>query len=265
MSSFRILQRLLKRHKVILVVPYSYRLVIQRKLSNLKLLTFKPKPTPLHKSTQIKQHLIQQSRNISYHIKQRKTYSIMPSVSLFIAGIAGILLYTTMQSDLQHNNTHYVQAASWYEGNQYASKYRPTAVITGASSGIGGYLAQRLLSEKWNVVLIARSEDKMQMITSKYKSSEYLIIACDLSQEEECISACNKIIEWSAGRINLLVNNAATLHIARIEDETLENYKRCMTINVTAPFIFTKYLLPLLKEGTSNIFYDKYTATIVNI
>lgn len=64
------------------------------------------------------------------------------------------------------------------------------ALVTGASSGIGKDIAIYLDSLGYDLVLVARSEDKLKEICKNLKSAEYYI--CDLSKREECFSLYEK-------------------------------------------------------------------------
>ena len=59
------------------------------------------------------------------------------------------------------------------------------AIVTGASSGIGMEIAKELAKKKYNLVLVARSEDKLKAL-SESLSVETKIVAVDLTQEAAC-------------------------------------------------------------------------------
>ena len=77
------------------------------------------------------------------------------------------------------------------------------AVVTGASNGIGREIAVVLAEQGWELVLVARSADKMRELASQLKTPA-TIIACDLSLE----SSCRELHQQLAGTpVDLLVNN----------------------------------------------------------
>ena len=81
------------------------------------------------------------------------------------------------------------------------------AVITGASSGIGAEFAKRLAAEGYDLILIARREDRLKKISEKLKKlgTECMIIEADLSK----ISNCRKLIDYISKRnIGIFINNA---------------------------------------------------------
>ena len=77
------------------------------------------------------------------------------------------------------------------------------ALVTGASSGIGKDIAIYLDSLGYDLVLVARSEDKLKEICKNLKSAEYYI--CDLGKREECFALYEK---YKNADIDFLVNNA---------------------------------------------------------
>merc|ERR1740123_1309847 len=130
---------------------------------------------------------------------------------------------------------------------------RPTAVITGASSGIGAALCRHLLANNWEVCMVARSKDKMQAIASVYPSHLSKIIQADLSDNKQSKAICSDIISWCGNNLSLLVNNAgAGKQGLTTEKCEIEDLEYIMRLNLTSAFILTKYLLPALKNGIKN-------------
>eukprot|EP01084_Bolivina_argentea_P212377 361030_1 len=150
----------------------------------------------------------------------------------------------------------------------------PTAVITGASSGFGRAVTERLLSEGWNVCMIARSVDTMKEIALNYIDKSVLdsrtkIIKCDVLIPDQILDACKQIKIWSNDNINFLFNNVGGLK----GDKNLQNTSASdldygYNLNVKPTFLFTQQLLSSLKNGakynkcTNNGIYD---ASIINV
>ena len=57
-----------------------------------------------------------------------------------------------------------------------------TIIITGASSGIGAATAEKFLKEGWNVAMLARRLEKLDVISSKYENA--VSVVCDVTKEE---------------------------------------------------------------------------------
>ena len=140
---------------------------------------------------------------------------------------------------------------------------RPTAVVTGASSGIGAALCRYLLSNNWEVCMIARSKSKMEEIARMYPSELSKIIVADLSINEQTKDVCPKIISWCNNNLSLLVNNAG-MGVKGTSTQIVRSIN-WITINLTSVFILTKYLLPALKQGNKNRRHTNYDSSIINI
>ena len=80
----------------------------------------------------------------------------------------------------------------------------PLAVVTGASSGIGAALARRLARDGWDLVLLARREDRLRELAEEL-GAEYEL--CDVSSREDVDRVAASVLERHA-KVNLLVNNA---------------------------------------------------------
>ena len=141
----------------------------------------------------------------------------------------------------------------------------PTAIITGASAGIGAGTTKRLLNDGWNVILIARSTDKMQKVASDYPSPQYKIISCDLSKPELLLTAVIPEIKQylnGANTIDLLVNNAGGTHGGSKKkyssnENLLSSFNWHIDLMLTTPYSLTRYL------SNMNLFSDK--ASVINI
>ena len=143
------------------------------------------------------------------------------------------------------------------------------AVITGASSGIGKELVLHLLSSGgWEVCMVSRSTEKMQEIASQYPSEASHIITADLSDNAQSEQACADILTWADGNLSLLVNNAgAGIKGSTLANSSIEQFESQIRLNLTAVFIFTKLLSPLLAATASRAQASdlKYSGSIVNI
>lgn len=140
----------------------------------------------------------------------------------------------------------------------------PTAIVTGASAGIGAGTTARLLRDGWNVILIARSTDKMQKLVSNYPSSSYKIISSDLSKPELLLTKIiPEIKEYiSSNTIDLLVNNAGGTHGGskkkyRSNENLLSSFNWHINLMLTTPYLLTRYL------SNMNLFSNK--ASVINI
>jgi short-subunit dehydrogenase len=119
-----------------------------------------------------------------------------------------------------------------------------TAVVTGASSGIGRSTAQRLARDGWRVLVVARREDRLKALSDELRDSAYL--AVDLTDADAPARVRARVDElW--GRLDLLVNNAGSSERAAFGDGGYENVHRVMEINFDAVLRLTEALLPVLR------------------
>jgi uncharacterized protein len=119
-----------------------------------------------------------------------------------------------------------------------------TAVVTGASSGIGERTARRLARDGWRVMLVARREERLKVLADELRDSAYL--AVDLT-EADAPSRVSARVEELWGRLDLLVNNAGWSERADFGDGGYENVRKVMEINFDAVLRLTEALLPTLR------------------
>ena len=112
------------------------------------------------------------------------------------------------------------------------------ALVTGASSGIGKDIAIYLDSLGYDLVLVARREDKLKEICKNLKGAEYYI--CDLSKREECFALYEK---YKNADIDFLVNNAGYGLFGYFDETDMQKELDMIDLNVTAVHILTKLFL----------------------
>ncbi len=116
-----------------------------------------------------------------------------------------------------------------------------TALVTGASSGLGARFARVLAAVGANVVVTARRADRLAELAADLPSA--LAVAGDVAVAEDR----ERIVAESLdrfGRIDVLVNNAGIGQKMSIEEEPLERFRDAMEINVTAVWHLSKLTAP---------------------
>jgi NAD(P)-dependent dehydrogenase (short-subunit alcohol dehydrogenase family) len=106
-------------------------------------------------------------------------------------------------------------------------------VVTGASSGIGRWLAEGLDAAGARLVLTARRADLVEDLTRGLRAA--LAVPGDIAVDADR----ERIVEQAAdrfGRIDGLVNNAGVINYARALDETADDVRRLLDVNVVGPF-----------------------------
>lgn len=124
-----------------------------------------------------------------------------------------------------------------------------TALVTGASSGIGRLLALRFAREGARVALVARREDRLRELAAEIAAAggEAVVLPCDVSVRQEVAEAARQALE-RFGAIDLLVNNAGYGHHRRFLDWDLDDMERMMRVNYLGALYWTKALLPQMVE-----------------
>ena len=125
----------------------------------------------------------------------------------------------------------------------------PTAIITGASRGLGRALADALAERRWRLVIDARTEAELEAARAELAGqTEVLAIAGDVADAWH-----RGRLLWLAGeRIDLLVNNASTLGAAplpALADYPLAELERAWLVNAVAPLALAQLALPRMPAG----------------
>ena len=126
----------------------------------------------------------------------------------------------------------------------------PTAIITGASRGLGLALADALAQRGWRLVIDARHADELEAARALLArhGAEVLAIPGDVADGWH-----RGRLLWLAGeRIDLLVNNASTLGaspLPALADLPLEVLERTLRVNVVAPLALVQLALPRMAAG----------------
>ena len=124
-----------------------------------------------------------------------------------------------------------------------------TAIVTGASSGLGEAAARRLAREPGiSLVLVARREQRLRALAEALGSRRTSWVAVDLVADDAPERIRAHVAERH-GRLDLLVNNAGAAWRRRFADGGYENVRRTMAINFDAQVRLTESLLPLLRES----------------
>ena len=114
-----------------------------------------------------------------------------------------------------------------------------TVLITGASSGIGRDMARVLSNKGYDLILVARNEEKLKELKNELKT-EVEIISVDL----ESIENCKKLYEQVKDKnIDILVNNAGFGTIGLFKTTDLDKELSMIDLNIKAVHILTKLFL----------------------
>lgn len=132
------------------------------------------------------------------------------------------------------------------------------AVITGASRGIGKAIASVFALHGYNLLLNARSEDKLLQTVEALKTSFPNITigakAMDLSQRQDARLFGEWVLQQAA-TIDILVNNAGSFLPGNVSDEAEGTLEKMMDTNLYSAYWLTRALLPrMMTAGSGHIF-----------
>lgn len=109
-----------------------------------------------------------------------------------------------------------------------------TAIVTGASSGLGARMARTLHDAGANVVLAARRLERLEALAAGLPNA--LAVACDVANDDDLDQLVDATMH-RFGRIDVVVNNAGIGNPIPAEHETLENFRETVAVNFTGVFV----------------------------
>ncbi|MEL6205621.1 MAG: SDR family oxidoreductase [Pseudomonadota bacterium] len=134
-----------------------------------------------------------------------------------------------------------------------------TAIITGASRGIGEATAHHLADQGATVILAARSTNRITDIAAAItaRGGRALAISCDVASPDQVSALVEKALAQT-GRLNLMVNNAGLIDpIARLADSDVDAWSRVVDVNLKGVYHGLRFAIPAMRAQGGG--------TIVNI
>lgn len=139
-----------------------------------------------------------------------------------------------------------------------------TAVVTGATKGIGLAIAEALAACGANVVVSARTEADVQRAAHELAEGRFRYydgpvgaerggahgVVCDVRRPEDCRRLIEEAVATFGG-IDILVNNAGVGHFATVEEMSIEDWQRVLETNLSGVFYCSHYAIPHLKRRGS--------------
>ncbi len=130
-----------------------------------------------------------------------------------------------------------------------------TAIVTGASSGIGEATAHLLAGRGCNVVLAARREDRLESLTSELGGARTLAVTTDVTDPSACVALVGQTVE-RFGALDILVNNAGLGVYASIVEGDPEDWRKMFDVNVLGVLYATRAAVrPMLRQGSGHIVF----------
>ncbi|PSJ65109.1 SDR family NAD(P)-dependent oxidoreductase [Kumtagia ephedrae] len=122
-----------------------------------------------------------------------------------------------------------------------------SAIVTGAGSGIGKAIAERLAADGYAVLVNDLSPERAEAVASaiRAKGGVAAARAGDVSRETD-VAAIHEAALDAHGEVGLLVNNAGIAHQALFENLKVEDFDRMFAVHVRGTFLVTRAVLPAM-------------------
>jgi 3-oxoacyl-[acyl-carrier protein] reductase len=119
------------------------------------------------------------------------------------------------------------------------------AIVTGAARGLGRAAAQRLYERGASVAVNVRDIDRAEEV-ARSLGERALAVPGDVAAAGKPDEIARRTLE-RFGRIDILVNNAALAQTTRFPDLSADEWREALEVNLTAPFLFIKAVLPAMQ------------------
>ena len=129
---------------------------------------------------------------------------------------------------------------------------RLTAVITGASKGIGAAVARRCVAEGVRVALIARTATPLHALAEELGDLARAF-PCDLTDADAVTDVAKQIVVELGATPDVLVNNAGLFQVAAVDAMSASDFSAVVQTNLVAPFLLTRALLPAMRARGSGM------------
>ncbi|TNV76751.1 hypothetical protein FGO68_gene11258 [Halteria grandinella] len=144
-----------------------------------------------------------------------------------------------------------------YEFKKAGDLKGKTLFITGASRGIGLAIALRAAKDGANIAIAAKTAEAHPKLEGTIHTAaeeirkaggRCLPIQCDIRDEKSVRDAVELTVKTFGG-IDILVNNASALYMAKAEETSMKQYDLAMSINARGTFLVSKYCIPHLRNS----------------
>ena len=124
---------------------------------------------------------------------------------------------------------------------------KKTALITGATSGLGYEFVQLLAKEQYNLIVVARNEEKLLSIKSEFPLLNVTTIPMDLSKPSSVRKMVEEIKEKGL-QVDVLINNAGFGLLGKFDELNVEKQLEMIQLNISALTELTHAFLPQMKK-----------------
>lgn len=136
-----------------------------------------------------------------------------------------------------------------------------TAVVTGASSGIGAAIAQCLAEEGTKLHLVGRNSGALELVAERARtnSPRVLTYSVDLNIDEH-LEKLNMALQRDCDGMDILVHSAGVIVMSPLETASVADFDRQYRTNVRAPYALTQALLPMLRAQHGSVIFINSSA-----
>jgi hypothetical protein len=131
-----------------------------------------------------------------------------------------------------------------------------TAIVTGASSGLGARFVRVLHAAGARVVAVARRTERVESLARELGNG-VIPLTCDVAVDAQVDQLIADILAQAGGRIDVLVNNAGITNVLAAEDELRDDFRRVINVNLNAVFV--------LSQAVGRVMLRQRSGSIVNI
>jgi len=131
-------------------------------------------------------------------------------------------------------------------------KQNKSALITGASRGIGRAVALELASRGYDIIINFLTNKKLAEDLCQYIKSNFKVRAITLCANVGVESDVKEMIDEAVkefGRIDVLVNNAGIQSLEPFADKTVDKIEKTFNVNFIGPYLVTKYTAPIMLKN----------------
>jgi short-subunit dehydrogenase len=138
----------------------------------------------------------------------------------------------------------------------YVEKGTKTALVTGASSGIGQCYAEQLASRGYNLVIVSRDKEQLNSVADKIREKEGVKV-CVVVKDLATTTAAEELYEWTKSEgyiIDVLINNAGMFSFCDILNTPIERIKQAITLHdITNTILCKLFATDMAQRGGGHI------------
>lgn len=125
-------------------------------------------------------------------------------------------------------------------------------LVTGGGRGLGAAVCQTLAEAGATVIAADIRLEQAEQVTQaiRERGMEAIALPLDITDDQQVEMTVQKLVD-QYGKVDILINNAGTDVTLPIEELTIANWDMVMNVNLRAPFVLSKFILPIMKQQGS--------------